>query len=251
MRKLNKLLAGASALVLVSFNTQASCVPANCNTLGYTKSAADCDGSDMIKCPFDTSKVWCMKAEQSQPVPGMILYSDGTISNDVISGKTPVGVVAYVDENRRFAVALTETSAYFSTGYEDVSCLTNYGNKSLAQTEFNGATNTLCMVSYNGSYSYPAAEYCYNYKPVSRGTGSSGWYLPAAGELYVTSFSYGAINLGLQKLSKTQLSSNIYYLSSSEYGGSGSAWVVRPDIGNMSYGNKSKYYDRVRCILAF
>ncbi len=252
MRKLNKLLAGVSVAVLAAFQAQAACVPADCNAMGYTKSASDCEGADMIKCPFNTNQVWCAATGGSaaNPVPGMILYSDGTVSWDVISGKTPVGVVAYVDETRRFAVALEETTAYFSTGREDVSCLTNYIDGSSAQTDFNGAANTSCMINYNGSYSYPAAEYCNNYKPVSSGKGSSGWYLPAAGELYVTSFSYGAINLGLQKLSKTQLSSS-YYWSSSETN-SNLAWHVRPSDGNMgNYGSKSYGSSRVRCVLAF
>ena len=257
MRKLNKLLAGVSVAVLAAFQAQATCVPADCNAMGYTKSASDCDGADMIKCPFDTNQVWCIEpekpAEPTEASPGMILYSDGTVSWDVVSGKTAVGVVAYVDGSTRFAVALEESSStlYWSTpSYENLSCLTDYGNSSSAQTDFNGATNTTCIVNYSSSNSYPAAEYCNNYKPVSSGTGSSGWYLPAAGELYVTSFSYGAINLGLQKLSKTQLSAN-YYWSSSEYSNN-YAWRVRPSDGNM-LGNrfsKSNYY-RVRCVLAF
>ena len=90
--------------------------------------------------------------------------------------------------------------------------------------------------------------YCNTYKPVSSGTGSNGWYLPAGGELYVMSFSYGAINLGLQKLSKTQLSSN-YYWSSSE-SNNGGAWEVRPSDGLM-YGYGKGTNNRVRCVLAF
>ncbi len=226
--------------------------PTRCDELGYTFSAEDCKGIRSLICPFDSSKYFCGEAGDPAAgvVPGMILYSDGTVSENVISGKTAVGIVAYVDGSTRFAVALEETWAYFSTGREDVSCLTNYRDSSSAQRDFNGATNTSCMINYNGSYSHPAAEYCNNYKPVSSGKGSSGWYLPGAGELYVTSFSYGAINLGLQKLSKTQLSRN-YYRSSSE-NDDYYAWVVQPSDGDMdgNYGNKVGSY-RVRCFLAF
>ena len=246
MRKLKQLLAFTSASVLASFNTQASCVPANCNTLGYTKSASDCDGSDMIKCPFDTDKVWCMDVE---PKTGMILYSDGTVSENVVSSKTAVGVVAYVAGSTRFAVALAENSSlkWSTPGYENLSCLKDCSSSS-AQTDFNGAQNTSCIINYSSSNSYPAAEYCNNYRPVSSGTGSSGWYLPAAGELYVMSSSYEAINLGLQKLSKTKLQ-NAYYWSSSEYGNG--AWVVRPSDGGMDGYPKSNISYRVRCVLAF
>ena len=117
-------------------------------------------------------------------------------------------------------------------------------------TDMNGKTNTMCLVNYSGSYSYPAAEYCNTFSAVSNGKGSSGWYLPAAGELYSMSYSYGAINLGLQKLSKTQISSS-YYWSSSEGNGYSDdyAWVVRPSDGSMYYGLKNDSY-RVRCVIA-
>ena len=250
MRKLKQLLAFTSASVLASFNTQASCVPANCNTLGYTKSASDCDGSDMIKCPFDTDKVWCMDVE---PKTGMILYSDGTVSENVVSSKTAVGVVAYVEGSTRFAVALAENSSlkWSTPGSENLSCLTDYDSISSAQTDFNGAQNTSCIINYSSSNSYPAAEYCNNYRPVSSGTGSSGWYLPAAGELYVMSSSYEAINLGLQKLSKTKLQNAYYWSSSETNNGDEYALSVNPSDGLMGGYYVKPGNARVRCVLAF
>ena len=253
MRKLNKLLAGVSVAVLASFQAQATCVPADCNAMGYTKSASDCDGADMIKCPFNTNQVWCAAAGDpaANATPGMILYSDGTVSWDVISGKTPVGIVAYVEGATRFAVALEETTAkwgdYWGGDDYNVPCLTDT-NDSQAQSDFNGASNTQCLV--NDSQSHPAAEYCNSYKPVSSGTGSSGWYLPAVGELYVTSFSYEVINLGLHKLFKTQLSSDYYKSSNESVNPSSHAWVVRPSDGGMGdYLKDGK--NLVRCVLAF
>ncbi len=247
MRKLNKLLAGVSVAVLTSFNTQAACVPADCSAMGYTKSASDCEGSDMIKCPFDTNQVWCVE-KPVDPKPGMILYSDGTVSWNVVSGKTAVGIVAYVyvASSTRFAVALAETRVKWGPYGYDVSCLTNM-DSSQAQSDFNGVANTQCLI--NDSQSHPAAEYCNTYKPVSSGTGRSGWYLPAAGELKALSKSYAAINARLQKLGSPPLSSN-YYWSSSEYD-EGSAWHVNPSDGNMdSYYAKLNSYP-VRCVLAF
>lgn len=35
-----------------------ACVSNDCSALGYTKSESYCDG-DIIRCPFDTSKVFC------------------------------------------------------------------------------------------------------------------------------------------------------------------------------------------------
>ena len=241
------LLAAGFSLLAGSAAAQ-TCVANNCATLGFTKSEDNCEG-DIIRCPFDTSKVFCKEKKVYAPKPGDILYSDGTISDSVIASKTPVGIVAYVNGSNGFAVSLTEVSKTWSSGYEDVSCLTNYSGSSTAMTDMNGKTNTMCLVNYSGSYSYPAAKYCNTFSAVSNGKGSSGWYLPAAGELKAMSYSYGAINLGLQKLSKTQISSN-YYWSSSEYANLGGAWNVRPSDGYMG-GSLTKNVSRpVRCVLA-
>ena len=224
MRKLNKLLAGVSVAVLAAFQAQAACVPADCNAMGYTKSASDCDGADMIKCPFDTNQVWCVAAgcQEIDPVVGAIYNSDGTFMdvNCIIEDKIPIGVVAYMNGSKRFAVALEESSSilrWSTPDYENLSCLTDYSSTAEAQTDFRGATNTSCIINYSSSNSYPAAEYCNTYKPVSSGTGSSGWYLPAAGELD-------------------------YY----DY-----AWVVRPFDGYVSSSYGKDYSSSVRCVLAF
>ena len=221
MRKMMKeILVFGSLLFLMSVSGAAlaqNCTnPTRCDELGYTFSAEDCEGIRSLICPFDSSKYFCDDEDPAAgAVPGMILYSDRTVSNDVVSGKTAVGVVAYVDGSTRFAVALEETTAAWGGYGSNVSCLT----------------------------------YCNTYKPVSSGTGSNGWYLPAGGELYVMSFSYGAINLGLQKLSKTQLSSNWYWSSSED--NYNYSWLVRQPDGAMYNDGKIINYVRVRCVRAF
>jgi len=49
------------SLTLSSGTALAACVPGDCSGLGYTKSASDCSGVDYIRCPFDTSKYYCVK----------------------------------------------------------------------------------------------------------------------------------------------------------------------------------------------
>ena len=248
------LLAAGFSLLAGSAAAQ-TCVANNCAALGFTKSEDNCEG-DIIRCPFDTSKVFCKEKEVYVIEAGAILYSDGTISDSVIASKTPVGIVAYVNGSTGFAVSLTEVSKIWG-GDEDVSCLTNYTSPETAMTDMNGKTNTMCLVNYSNSSgdSYPAAEYCNTFSAVSNGKGSSGWYLPAAGELYSMSFSYGAINLGLQKLSKTQISSNYYWSSSENYYDDGTdnrrTWVVRPSNGNMSRYSRKYNTLPVRCVIAF
>ena len=245
MRKMMKkdILVFGSLLFLMSVSGAAlaqNCTnPARCDELGYIFSAEDCEGIRSLICPFDSSKYFCDDEDPAAgAVPGMILYSDRTVSNDVVSGKTAVGVVAYVSGPTRFAVALEESSStllWSTPSYENLSCLTDYDDMSSAQTDFNGATNTSCIINYSSSNSYPAAEYCNTYKPVSSGKSSSGWYL--------------AINTALNKLSKTQLSAN-YYWSSSECS-TNSAWNVIPSNGKMNDYSKNYNSVRVRCFLAF
>ena len=239
---------------------QTCATPPSCATLGFTKSETDCDGLEALKCPFDQSKLYCPQGggkDTCETVPGTIVYSDGTISESVIADKIPIGVVAYVKDGIRFVVSLTEVSKLWADGYEDVSCLNNYRTPSDAATDMNGDSNTMCIVNYENNnvkkYSYPAAEYCHTYSAVSSGKGSSGWYLPAAGELKAMSSNYDTINLGLLKLSKPRLASNYYWSSSeSNYNGYDHyAWIVRPSDGNIENGYYKNTSKPVRCVLAF
>ena len=233
---------------------QTCATPPSCETLGFTKSETDCEGLEALKCPFDQSKLYCPQGggNMSAAAPGAILYSDGTISDSVIASKTPVGIVAYVDYvngSNGFAVALTESKQTWSSGYEDVSCLTNY-DLAASITDMNGKNNTMCLVNYSSSYSYPAAEYCNTYSAVSNGKGSSGWYLPAEGELRMIGYSSEAINIGLQKLLKTKISV-LSYWSSSESDNSDYAFIAGISSNNLQMTSTKKNASQsVRCILA-
>ena len=226
---------------------QTCATPPSCETLGFTKSETDCDGLEALKCPFDQSKLYCPQGggNMSAAAPGAILYSDGTISDSVIASKTPVGIVAYVNGSTGFAVALTESNQTWGADSSFIPCLGDM-DSGAASVDMNGRANTQCLVSY--IQSHPAANYCNTFSAVSRGKGSSGWYLPAAGELRVMVSNYGAINLGLQKLSKTKISSD-YYWSSSENGSDG-AWFIWSDDGTMTVYRDKPIKGRVRCILA-
>ena len=236
------LLAAGFSLLAGSAAAQ-TCVANNCAALGFTKSADNCEG-DIIRCPFDTSKVFCKEKEVYVMEAGDILYSDGTISDSVIASKTPVGIVAYVNGSTGFAVALSESSQTWGGYGSDVSCLGHIASGA-ASADMNGRVNTQCLVS--DSQTHPAANYCNTFSAVSNGKGSSGWYLPAAGELKAMSYSYGAINLGLQKLSKTQIPSNYYWSSSED--GNHYALNIRPSDGGIGLAYKSISFP-VRCILA-
>lgn len=86
------LLAAGFSLLAGSAAAQ-TCVANNCAALGFTKSASNCEG-DIIRCPFDTSKVFCKEKEVYVMEAGDILYSDKTTSHYYTdNNKTPIGVV--------------------------------------------------------------------------------------------------------------------------------------------------------------
>lgn len=61
--KKTSLLAGAALLLCAHAATAAEnytcAAPPTCAQLGYNQSVSDCSGKKMLKCPFDTSKVFC------------------------------------------------------------------------------------------------------------------------------------------------------------------------------------------------
>ena len=107
------------SIFLLTFMLSAAAIPADaqnctsptrCGELGYNKTKDDCTGKESLVCPFDSSKVFCAIGggiiSISGTKPGMIVYSDGSFSADVVAGKTPIGVVAY----GRKLISLDETS---------------------------------------------------------------------------------------------------------------------------------------------
>lgn len=73
----------------------------DCASLGYTKSVDQCPDGGM-KCPFDSSKMFCVSAGnmdfvfKNKIAVGHIVYSDGTTSASYNSKKLPIGIVVYV-----------------------------------------------------------------------------------------------------------------------------------------------------------
>lgn len=75
---------------------QSCAVPPTCESLGYTKSASDCGSLATLKCPFDSSKMFCTAYtdENGKKVAeiGDFVYTD-TVSAEPILGRVPVGIV--------------------------------------------------------------------------------------------------------------------------------------------------------------
>ena len=104
MKKLSLLLMLGTVLNPWSANATDCVATPDCASLGYTMDASKCSGA-ALKCPWDTSKAACKEKEAlKSQLP--ILYGDGTVSKNIVSGKTPIGIV--YDEANKLAVALSD-----------------------------------------------------------------------------------------------------------------------------------------------
>ena len=245
MIKNNLLIAGAMLLILTAFSVnkvqaQTCVMPPSCEDLGYTMSSTDCAYAEKIlKCPHDQSKMFCLSQEEidgnTVAHVGDILYSDKTFSTELIKTKMPIGVV--FDEANHLAIALDQTSLYWSLEKEfhwvDVPTLGNCEEAFSCST--NGKQNTAAIMEYvktsGKTGKYLAAEYCASYQPstvyqddVWYGEGQ--WFLPSMKELQTLYNNREVVNASLQKVNAVRLSS--HYWSSSE-ASSMSAWSFYMD----------------------
>lgn len=203
-----------------------TCTPTpSCTTLGYTKTAAQCP-SGGAKCPWNTSLMYCADTANSTLAIGSILYSDKSVSTDIVSGKVPIGVV--FDTTNRLAVSIQGSSGTWGPqvdipSLENCSAMNNasmLNGKMICAT--NGKMNTSLIIDYQKSsgQSFPAANYCNLY--VTTGTTAGSWFLPSAAEVQTLMQNRAKVNATLTKLGKATLSSKI--LHASNEAGANSSW---------------------------
>lgn len=246
----NILMLSAFILIMSTVDVMAVCSPTDCTRYGYTKTEADCSGMDTIRCPFDVTKVMCKKAPTICKV-GDIYYNDETCSTDVVSGKTPIGVVGYIENGGAsgLILALDETQKTWSSEYYDLPCLENTYSLQFGK----GKENTACIVQTKNSRgaSYDAGMYCANYTS----GGIKGWFLPSAGEgNHIIYKAQNDINTALSKLGKVKLNtSGTGYWTSTEFPSYADNGVYHVDLSSGASANdeskkRSKY---VRCVREF
>ncbi len=265
------LLASLCGCVVIcsSFTTYAACVqPPSCEELGFTADASKCEGS-FLKCPWDLSKAAC---EETAIPPLPILYGDGTVSKDIISGKTPIGVV--FDEEKRLAIALTDVKKDGSPGSEAMKWSENYYDipnlssctdlTSIAKCPFgtDGRENTdeilACGSECGGT---PAATAVNRYQPINCSQDfckKTKWFLPSGQELLKIYDAKDRLEASLTSLSSFGAKIlNGWYWSSSERDDN-SAWYLTMLSGVTVTGYVLTYNDKamlleifVRPVIAF
>ena len=193
---------------------------------------------------FDTAvkKDITLYAKWVDETVGYIAYSDGTISADYDSTKTPVGIVIEAtDGTATKIVSLTQTYAQWST--EEV--VTN------ATSTTDGMANMTAIQSISGwEEKYPTFKWCDEYTDASD---NSEWYLPAMDELEQLCSVKDTVNAAVEKIrtgdgTATKLGTGDYWSSSQcDYNHS---WLQRFSDGNQDYYSKNNTYS-VRAVRAF
>ena len=273
--KLKSLLLGTS-LSLIPNLTYAQCSPAqSCAELGYKETA---NKGGCLKCPFGNG--WhCPPPKEEKAVLGQctgyaknckiadILNSDGTCSNDKVSGKTPIGVVVYISggsDKCGYAMTASPIATNIKWSTENVSTgAFQSSNWETAITDFDVRGNmTKIIQTANGNSSkYPAAYTALNYAPSAILTSKGKWALPTAGILNSLYTNLNAINNTISKLGGKKLTNDnehIWSSASNEYGDNG--WVFCRDrnvsgAGVYIYGKNTDYHaglsETVRPVLVF
>ena len=265
MRKENKKYLGVSLSALafslsygLTANAQTCVTPPSCETLGYKDTADKCDDSSMVKCPFDTSKVFCRSIStktKTCDTIGDILLDDKTCAvdaNAILNDRTPIGVV--FDVSKKLAIALQGSPNRIFWGVMSNQGIDGLGNVNGTNTRkaYGGKNNTSIIKKYASSnnYSSDAVDYCLHY--TTKGTKTNDWYLPATGELYLIYNSKNKLNNSLEKVNGMKItdadhwsSSQYFYRPSLTY----TIWTFSFDSGK--FNNEDKLTSYIRPVLAY
>ena len=222
----------------LSEESATSCaVPPTCAQLGYTMKKTDCGDVPIMRCPFavsDDTQVYCEGTVKTTVLP--ILYGDGTVSNKLISGKTPIGVV--FDETNRLAVALGDVGKNGVLG-QDVRIawsdekidtpLENCEKGTFDTCGTDGRKNTDILLKITTG-NYEAAKAVNDYEPAGCASAfckKGKWWLPSMKEYSYFYLSKEAYNLSVAILQVANVRafplSNVCYWASTEVSMS-SAW---------------------------
>lgn len=162
-------------------------------------------GISLAASTFYASEVTMTKViDYSSAALGDLFYSDGTFSSTLEAGKTPIGVIAYLDKSGTDDDEITEKSQ--GAGHGLVLCLKNAASGADAMwgtveateignfvssveglkrtTNVSGLSNTNTLVAKDDAATkYPAAYNAKNYTGLAAPTGTTGWFLPSAQQL--------------------------------------------------------------------
>ena len=164
---------------------------------------------------------------------GQILNNDGSCSNDVVSGKTPLGVVIYIGGDN-CGYVMTASPIQKNIMWSSSSTTTGIGattNWTVAIKNFDACANTQKIIQQGNSSKYPAAWAAVNYAPSAAPATKGKWCLPAPGMLNSMYTNLNAVNNTISKLGGTQLTNHNEHIWSSSESYTSAAWVFCATTG--------------------
>lgn len=199
---------------------QSACVSTpTCSELGYTESSCPNGG---LKCPFGNTwnceitnykdKITELEKEiedLEQSISelancqiGDILYSDKTCSPDIVSGKTPIGVIVYRNTNNQIQALALKSINSLTWSRNAFDCPqglpeSTYIVDAIQNVSSCENTKKIIAAAAGDAYAYPAAWAANEYKTV--GTSAGDWCLPAPGIFASYFMNKNIIDLSFEK----------------------------------------------------
>ena len=189
-----------------------------CNGEKETGGIGEACGGKYTECSCATGYEWWNgKCVVPCETVGSILFSDKTCSMNLQDGKTPIGIVAYVDgSGGGQALALKSIGRYEWGGYGVTIPGIGFGNKWDAAADFNSCSNTETILAAGNKDTYPAAWAAHEYS--TEGTIAGDWCLPAAGIFYSYFRNQAYLNQGFRKAGENDFSVGMTVWSSTPVG---------------------------------
>lgn len=137
--------------------------------------------------------------------PGMFVYADGLISEELISDRQIKAVIGYVEKGIAYAVCLQQIQLPWSSGW-----LESHITRNMADGK--KATCKMLEIAQKSGKKAEAAQWCYNY--TENGVQAGEAFLPSLTEWEKLYANKTAINASLRELNVVELRG--YYWSSTE-----------------------------------
>lgn len=253
------------SLILISSPAKASNLDCyatpDCSALGYTMTEADCEGTHFVRCPTDTSKLFCKpNLYKSICEVGDVLGNDEKCYDAANLPQSVKPIAVVFDVENRLAVALTDVKQdgsagsermLWSSSYCDAPNLENCTNSNTVITTCgaDGRANTDAILASTCNGTPYAANAVNNYQisGCSKDFCKQGkWFLPSMRDLYTIYSFKSAVNNTLSllvTLGASQFMDGYYWSSIERY--NDFAWVLGMSSGfTLSYNKYSNYYVR-------
>ena len=223
----------------------------SCADLGYDQTTAVCTGYEVLRCPFDQTKVFCKNPEPKTCEMGDILYSDKKCYDITPKTQTPIAVV--IDPVDRYALALSPVSNEMVGFYDTMdeyneACSNktlkwdtgdeNYGNmaahpftpyanyNSSTLTLFSPANSKTNIETSTSNYVIPTP------KPSTLCTGD--WFLPPTG-IFARYHDLGNISKYNQINNGIQEAGGVPFFGTQQYTVTDGSTTAKIAYGNLPY----------------